>query len=85
MNFQEQSRCLLQIYFQPGDFVHTMGDCHVYVNHVDALKEQIQRKPREFPKLKIVREVKDINDFVAEDFELIDYKPYPKLYMKMAV
>lgn len=62
-----------------------MGDCHVYVNHVNALKEQIKREPREFPKLKIVREIKNIDDFVAEDFQLIDYKPYPKLYMKMAV
>lgn len=72
-------------YFQPGEFVHTMGDCHVYVNHINALKEQIEREPREFPKLKIRREVKDIDDFVAEDFELTDYKPYPKIYMKMAV
>lgn len=72
-------------YFQPGEFVHTMGDCHVYVNHISALEEQIKREPREFPKLRIVREIKNIDDFVAEDFELIDYKPYPKLYMKMAV
>ncbi|XP_012232140.1 thymidylate synthase isoform X2 [Linepithema humile] len=70
---------------KPGEFVHTMGDCHVYVNHVSALEEQIQREPREFPKLKIVREVKSIDDFVAEDFELIDYKPHSKIHMKMAV
>ncbi|XP_050451942.1 thymidylate synthase isoform X2 [Cataglyphis hispanica] len=70
---------------KPGEFVHTMGDCHVYVNHVSALKEQIKREPREFPKLRIAREIKDIDDFAAEDFELIDYKPYSKLYMKMAV
>lgn len=62
-----------------------MGDCHAYVNHVSALEEQIKREPREFPKLRIVREIKNIDDFVAEDFELIDYKPYSKLYMKMAV
>lgn len=62
-----------------------MGDCHVYVNHVSALEEQIKREPREFPKLRITREIKDIDDFVVEDFELIDYKPYSKLYMKMAV
>lgn len=62
-----------------------MGDCHVYVNHISALEEQVKREPRAFPKLRIVREVKDIDDFIAEDFELIDYKPYPKLYMKMAV
>jgi len=62
-----------------------MGDCHVYVNHISALEEQIKREPREFPKLKIVREVKDIDNFIVEDFELIDYKPYSKIYMKMAV
>lgn len=62
-----------------------MGDCHVYVKHINALKEQIEREPREFPKLKILRDVKDIDDFVVEDFELTDYKPYPKIYMKMAV
>ncbi|XP_011342783.1 thymidylate synthase [Ooceraea biroi] len=70
---------------KPGEFVHTMGDCHVYVNHVSALEEQVKREPREFPKLNIVRQVKDIDDFIAEDFELTDYKPYPKIYMKMAV
>ncbi|XP_020288183.1 thymidylate synthase [Pseudomyrmex gracilis] len=70
---------------KPGEFVHTMGDCHVYVKHINALKEQIEREPREFPKLKILRDVKDIDDFVVEDFELTDYKPYPKIYMKMAV
>lgn len=62
-----------------------MGDCHVYVNHVSALEEQIQRKPQDFPKLKILREIKDIDDFVAEDFELTDYNPHAKLYMKMAL
>lgn len=76
---------LIFFYFQPGDFVHTIGDCHVYINHVSALEEQIKRKPRQFPKLNIIRDVKDIDSFVAEDFELIDYDPYPKIYMKMAV
>jgi len=62
-----------------------MGDCHVYVNHISALEEQVKREPREFPKLRIVREVKDIDDFITEDFELINYNPYSKLYMKMVV
>lgn len=87
LKIPKSSLALLSIffYFQPGEFVHTMGDCHVYINHISALEEQIKREPREFPKLRIVREVKDIDDFIAKDFELIDYKPYPKLYMKMAV
>ncbi|XP_017023848.1 thymidylate synthase [Drosophila kikkawai] len=70
---------------KPGDFVHTMGDAHVYLNHVDPLKEQLQRTPRPFPKLVIKRKVQDIEDFRFEDFEIVDYNPYPKIQMEMAV
>ncbi|XP_039959872.1 thymidylate synthase [Bactrocera neohumeralis] len=70
---------------RPGDFVHTLGDAHVYNNHIEALKEQLTRKPREFPKLLIKRELKCIEDFTFKDFELIDYNPYPKISMEMAV
>lgn len=62
-----------------------MGDCHVYLNHVEPLKVQLQREPRPFPKLKILRTVTNIEDFKAEDFELTDYNPYPKIQMEMAV
>ncbi|CAL8078702.1 unnamed protein product [Calicophoron daubneyi] len=68
-----------------GEFVHTIGDAHIYFNHRDALSEQVKREPRPCPKLRINRQVTDINDFKYEDFELVDYKPYPKLKMKMAV
>ncbi|KRX91685.1 Thymidylate synthase, partial [Trichinella pseudospiralis] len=70
---------------KPGFFIHTIGDAHIYLTHVDALKVQLERKPRPFPKLKILRNVENIDDFRAEDFELIDYKPYPKISMPMAV
>lgn len=70
---------------KPGDFVHTTGDTHVYKNHIEPLKEQLKRKPRPFPKLVIKRDVKDIEDFKFEDFEIVDYKPYPKIEMQMAV
>ncbi|KAG5447235.1 Thymidylate synthase [Clonorchis sinensis] len=70
---------------KPGEFVHTIGDSHVYLNHREALSEQVKRVPRPPPKLKIVRQVSDINDFKFEDFQLLDYSPYPKLKMKMAV
>lgn len=70
---------------KPGEFVHTMGDAHIYSNHQEALTEQVKRIPRPCPKLRITRQVKDINDFEFKDFELIDYKPYAKLPMKMAV
>lgn len=70
-----------------GDFVHTIGDAHVYLNHVDALKEQLERKPRAFPKLKMKdgKEFKDIDSFEYEDFEVVGYKPHKTIKMKMAV
>ena len=69
----------------PGEFIHTLGDAHVYKDHVDALKEQIQREPRSFPKLVIKRDVKNIDDFKFEDFEIQDYHPHGKIAMKMSV
>lgn len=72
---------------EPGEFIHCMGDTHVYLNHIDALKEQIQRSPRPFPKLRIKadRQITSIDDFKTEDFELVGYNPYGKIEMKMAV
>ncbi|XP_016120200.1 thymidylate synthase-like [Sinocyclocheilus grahami] len=69
----------------PGDFVHTLGDAHIYTNHIEPLKEQIRREPRPFPKLKIKRKVERIDDFQAEDFEIYDYDPHPAIKMQMAV
>jgi dihydrofolate reductase/thymidylate synthase len=68
-----------------GDFVHTIGDAHVYLNHVDALKEQLQRQPRAFPKLKMNSTKTDIDSFEYADFELDGYKPHKTIKMKMAV
>jgi len=70
---------------KPGDFVHTIGDAHIYLNHVDALKVQLERKPRAFPKIKISSETKDIDGFAFDDFEVIGYKPHKTIKMKMAV
>ncbi|KAM7347901.1 thymidylate synthase [Cochliomyia hominivorax] len=70
---------------KPGDFIHTTGDTHVYKSHIEPLKVQLKRKPRSFPKLHIKRQVTDIEDFKFEDFEVVDYKPYPKIEMEMAV
>jgi len=70
----------------PGTFTHTMGDAHVYVDHVDAVKVQLEREPREFPTLKINKEIGcDIDGWKAEDFELVGYKPHPTIAMKMSV
>merc|ERR1712080_144485 len=64
----------------PGDFVHTLGDAHVYTNHVEALRTQMEREPRPFPKIRVKRKVESI-----EDFELSGYDPHPKIAMNMAV
>jgi len=69
----------------PGDFVHTLGDAHVYSNHVAALEEQLKRRPRPFPTIKVKRKVERIEDFKFEDFEVTGYDPHPKIAMEMAV
>lgn len=68
-----------------GDFIHTMGDAHVYKDHIEALQEQLQREPRSFPKMRFTRKVSDIDDFKYEDFEILDYNPHKKIAMKMSV
>lgn len=70
---------------RPGDFVHTLGDAHVYSNHVEPLKEQLKNAPRPFPTLTIKGDKKNIEDFTFEDFELSGYEPHKKIAMKMAV
>uniref|UniRef100_A0A8C7BFC1 Thymidylate synthase n=1 Tax=Neovison vison TaxID=452646 RepID=A0A8C7BFC1_NEOVI len=70
---------------KPGDFVHTLGDAHIYLNHIEPLKMQLQREPRPFPKLKILRKVETIDDFKAEDFQIEGYSPHPTIKMEMAV
>lgn len=62
-----------------------MGDCHVYMNHITALEEQIKRTPRPFPKLNIARKVDAIDQFEVKDFELSGYDPHPKISMDMAL
>ncbi|XP_011037491.1 PREDICTED: bifunctional dihydrofolate reductase-thymidylate synthase 1-like [Populus euphratica] len=69
----------------PGDFVHVIGDAHVYHTHIRPLQEQLRKLPKPFPILKINSEKKDIDTFVAADFKLIGYDPHQKIEMKMAV
>ena len=64
---------------QEGDFVHTMGDAHIYLNHLEQVKLQLTREPRPQPKMIINPDVKDIFDFQYEDFELVDYNPNPHI------
>mmetsp|Transcript_19874 Transcript_19874/g.50122 ORF Transcript_19874/g.50122 Transcript_19874/m.50122 type:complete len:497 (-) Transcript_19874:158-1648(-) len=71
---------------KPGEFVHSMGNTHVYSNHVQPLMEQqVDRLPRPFPLLKLNPEKTDIDSFVFDDFTLIGYNPHPKVAMEMAV
>ncbi|CAI8583140.1 unnamed protein product [Vicia faba] len=69
----------------PGDFIHVLGDAHVYQTHVRPLQEQLHNLPKPFPTLKINSKKKDMDSFVATDFKLIDYDPHQKIEMKMAV
>eukprot|EP01065_Artemidia_motanka_P043088 TRINITY_DN5917_c0_g1_i1.p1 TRINITY_DN5917_c0_g1~~TRINITY_DN5917_c0_g1_i1.p1 ORF type:complete len:524 (+),score=210.80 TRINITY_DN5917_c0_g1_i1:56-1573(+) len=70
---------------RPGDFVHTLGDAHVYTNHVDPLMKQLERDPRSFPTLKVLRHHERIEDYCMDDFALLGYDPYPTIKMEMAV
>uniref|UniRef100_A0A8D0HPR0 Thymidylate synthase n=1 Tax=Sphenodon punctatus TaxID=8508 RepID=A0A8D0HPR0_SPHPU len=70
---------------KPGEFIHTLGDAHIYLNHIEPLKIQLQREPRPFPKLKILHKVENINGFKAEDFQIEDYNPHPTIKMEMTV
>lgn len=69
---------------KPGEFIHSMGDTHVYTNHISQLQEQITRVPRQFPTINIKRDIKNIDDFTSEDIELVNYNPYPTIKMDMA-
>ncbi|XP_046978713.1 thymidylate synthase [Vanessa cardui] len=70
---------------QAHEFVHTTGDTHVYLNHIEPLKIQIERQPRPFPTLELARKIESIDDFKYEDFVIKNYNPYPKIEMEMAV
>ncbi|KAH1123625.1 hypothetical protein GLYMA_06G010600v4 [Glycine max] len=69
----------------PGDFIHVIGDAHIYRNHVRPLQEQLHNQPKPFPTLKINPKKKDIDSFVAADFKLIGYDPHQKIDMKLSV
>ncbi|PQO32238.1 thymidylate synthase [Bremerella cremea] len=70
---------------EPGDFVHTFGDAHLYLNHLDQTKLQLSRDPRPLPTMKINPEVKDLFAFRFEDFELQNYEPHPHISAPVAV
>jgi thymidylate synthase len=71
--------------YQPGDFVHTFGDAHIYSNHYEQLELQLSRDIRPLPKMILNPEVKDIFSFKFEDFTLVDYNPHPHIKGEVAV
>ncbi|MEL0436346.1 thymidylate synthase [Phycobacter sp. K97] len=71
--------------YEVGDFVHTMGDAHIYANHMDQVNEQLSRTPKALPTLRIKRDVGSIFDFRYEDFEFVGYDPDPAIKAPVAV
>jgi len=71
--------------YEQGDFVHSIGDAHIYSNHMEQVKTQLARSPKPLPKLVIKREVSSIFDFTFDDFEFVDYDPDPAIKAPVAV
>lgn len=70
---------------RPGEFVHTLGDAHIYLNHMEPVKTQLERTPRTLPSMIINKDVKDIFSFRYEDFTLLNYDPLPHIKGEIAV
>jgi thymidylate synthase len=70
---------------KPGDFVHTLGDAHLYTNHLDQAREQLSRTPRALPSMRLNPAISDLLAFKFDDFELLDYDPYPAIKAPVAV
>ena len=70
---------------EPGEFIHTFGDVHIYSNHVEQVKLQLTREPKELPQMKINPEVTSIFDFKFEDFELVNYEAHPHIKGEVSV
>lgn len=71
--------------YEPGEFVHTFGDVHIYNNHVEQVKEQLSRTPKPLPKLKLNPDIKNIFEFTMEDIEIVDYDCEPPIKAPVAV
>ncbi|MGG1594887.1 thymidylate synthase [Terribacillus saccharophilus] len=70
---------------QVGEFVHTLGDAHIYTNHIEQVRTQLERAPKDLPRLSFKRDVTDIDDFIYEDFEISGYDPHPPIKGEVSV
>ena len=71
--------------YQPYEFVHTFGDAHIYLDHIEQVKEQLSREPKPLPKLWLNPEIKNIYDFTIDDVKILDYDPWPAIKGKVSV
>ncbi len=71
--------------YKPGEFVHTFGDVHIYENHVDQVREQLNRTPKNFPKIELDNSIKNLDDFTPDKVRLVDYDPHPMLKAELSV
>jgi thymidylate synthase len=71
--------------YAPGEFIHTFGDAHLYLNHMDQAREQLSRAPRTLPRIEINPRIDDLFAFRFEDFSLVDYDPHPHIKAAVAV
>ena len=70
---------------KPGEFIHTLGDAHIYTNHLEQVDLQLSRTPRPLPKMTLNPAITDIFDFTYDDFTLTDYNPHPHIAGKVSV
>ena len=71
--------------YKLGEFVHVIGDAHIYLNHLDQVQEQLRREPKKLPTLKLNPEIKSLFDFRFEDISLENYEPHPPIKAKVSV
>jgi thymidylate synthase len=71
--------------YQPGEFIHTLGDAHLYLNHLEQARLQLSRSPRPLPTMRLNPQVRDLDAFRYEDFALESYEPHPHIKAEVAV
>jgi thymidylate synthase len=71
--------------FKPGEFIHTFGDVHLYLNHIGQAEEQLTRRPRALPRMELNPKIRSIFDFTYDDFKLVGYDPHPAIKAEVAV